>query len=243
MRSLWTPTVPTASNFHSARCFSGFSLTQRLVCHLCHKHCRQQRIGAVHVYWLATPACGETSLVIECAASYLNNIKLCSSAFAPPILLQICSQRSITCICMARISRFWSYPHKRWTFQSCYWLCLLHLPALPQPARDFAVMPFLITWKFPVRAQPLSVPKMAGAHSMWSFNTFFLFDIQSFHSTCFPACSENTIGSLTAPRTAQRPISRSQRMHFFFFLQHPKTPGVLLALYDKDKTNSKVLII
>ena len=83
MRSLQTPTVPTAPNFHSALCLSGFSLAQRLVCHLCHKRCRQQQISVVHVCWLATPVSSETSPVIERAASYLNSIKLHSSAFAP----------------------------------------------------------------------------------------------------------------------------------------------------------------
>lgn len=49
-RGLRTPTAPTAPNFHSALCLSGFSLAQRLVCHLCHKHCRQRRIsGGSHV--------------------------------------------------------------------------------------------------------------------------------------------------------------------------------------------------
>lgn len=216
MRSLWTPTVLTASNFHSARRFSGFSLTQRLVCHLCHKHCGQQRIGVVHVCWLATPACGETSLVIECAASYLNNIKLCSSAFAPPSHCRFVFKDQLPVFAWQKISRLWSYPQKCWTFQSCYWLCLLHLLALPQTTCDFTVMLFLITWKFPVRAQP-RVPKMAGAHSVWSFNTFFFFIFSHFTVRASqPALKAQLVHSwLPAPLSVQ--FFAHKGCFFFFF--------------------------
>lgn len=194
MRSLGTPTVPTAPNFHSILCLSGFSLAQRLVCHLCHKHCRQQQISVVHMCWLATPARSEISLVIECSASYLNNRKLHASAFALPISLRIRVKRPITHVCMTKILRLcMKFCTQTPDFPEL--LLVVPLPfACPPPACPWlhcdAALNYMVTWKasHKSRVSP-SVPKMAGAYSMWTLNIFFFF-------LTFTVISHNTLLSL-----------------------------------------------
>lgn len=66
MRSLPTPTSVTAPNFHPALCLPGFTLAQRPVCHLCHKHCVHQQTSMVHKCWLAARASSETSVYPAC---------------------------------------------------------------------------------------------------------------------------------------------------------------------------------
>jgi len=45
VRSPQTPTTVTAPNFHPVLYLPCFALTQRLVCHLCHKHCVWQQMS------------------------------------------------------------------------------------------------------------------------------------------------------------------------------------------------------
>lgn len=212
-----TPTLPTAPNFHSALCLTGFSLAQRLVCHLCHKHCRQQQISVVHMCWLATPVHRDLSGYWVCC--FIPEQQK-ASAFALPISLQICDKRPVTHLGMTKILRLcMKLCTKPQTSQNCHWLCHSHLTALPQLAQDFTVMKLLITWshgKFPIRAEsPIQCLKWLVLIQCGCLILFFSFwHSLSFYRMTFSACSRNTTSSLMGPCTAQHMSSPSQSMHF-----------------------------
>lgn len=100
-----------------------------------------------------------------------------ASAFALPISLHICDKRPVTHLGTTKILRLcMKLCTKPQTSQSCHWLCHSHLPALPQLAQDFTVMKlnYMVTWKTSHKSRvSYSVLKMAGAYSVWMFNTFF----------------------------------------------------------------------
>lgn len=136
-------------------------------------------MSVVHMCWLATPVHRDLSGYWVCC--FISELQK-ASAFALPISLQICDKRPLTHLGMTKILRLcMKLCTKPQTSQSCHWLCHSHLPALPQLAQDFTVMKlnYMVTWKASHKSRvSYSVLKMAGAYSVWMFNTFFFpFDI------------------------------------------------------------------